>query len=507
LLAEVRFRILSPMVDRIRNEEVMPRANAFSRLLDAVGVARRGVVAALLPNVPEYLTGYRGTVWSGRRWTAMSWRWTPEEVDYVVGNCEAELLLAHVRFADAARAAAHRVPAERRFAVGGGIEGFRGFDEIAEFSTEAYPEPLAGDTMLYTSGTTGRPKGVQRAHFPEGPPPTHVGQSGAAMISTFMKSERHDGPHLVCAPLYHAGPGTYCDGALLLGADIVLVDRFDGEEILALIESERVQSVFMVPTHFVRLLRLPEQTRRRYDLSSLELVLHGSAPVAEGVKRRMIEWLGPVLYEFYGGTEGGGCMIGSDEWLTHPGSVGRPRPGLGMRILDEAGRPLPVGQEGGVYFELDEAPFVYKDDPEKTAGGRLGNWFTMGDIGYVDEEGYLYLCDRSADVIVSGGVNVYPAAVEAVLLDLDAVADCCVVGAPNEEWGEEVRAVVQLAPEAAGAAEGMTGEILAYCRAQLAGYQVPRAVEVVEALPRTEAGKLARRLVRDRYWQGRERRI
>jgi long-chain acyl-CoA synthetase len=452
----------------------------------------------------------------------MSWRWTPEECEYVVGNCEADCLVADARFAAAARAAAPHVPPERRFAVGGEIEGFRSWSETERFASSPLEAPLCGDVMMYTSGTTGRPKGVQRESFPEGPPPTLIAKAGMAMFQAFlppsapagaatMRSDPervHPGAHLVCAPLYHSGPNTYCDGALMLGADVVLLDRFDAEEVLATIQAHRVMSTFMVPTHFVRLLRLPEATRARYDLSSLRLVMHGAAPVAPDVKRKMIDWLGPILFEFYGGTEGGGCMISSQEWLERPGSVGRPRPGLSLKILDEEGREVPPRTEGGVYFPLSESPFVYKDDPEKTLGSRRDGLFTMGDIGYVDEDGYLFLCDRSADVIISGGVNVYPAQIEAALLELPFVADACVIGVPNEEWGEEVRALVELVagPDAPAESEARAA-IDAHCRRRLAGYEVPRAVEFRDALPRTETGKLARRRLRAPYWEGRGRRV
>ncbi len=491
----------------IGNTEVQASGWRFARALEAAGVGTRGVVAALLGNTPEFLAVWRGSTWSGRRLTSMSWRWTPDEVDYVVGNCEADAFVADVRFAEAARAAAGRVPAECRFAVGGEIPGFRPWSEVEALSGEEIAEPLAGDTMLYTSGTTGRPKGVQRASLPEGPPPGIVGRAGMAMIQAFMQGERHEGAHLVCAPLYHSGPSTYCEGALLLGADVVLMERFDPEQVLAAIERHRVMSVFMVPTHFVRLLRLPEDVRRRHDLSSLRLVLHGAAPVSVEVKRAMIDWLGPILFEFYGGTEGGGCMIDAEDWLAHPGSVGRPRPGVCVRVLDDEGKECPPGREGAVCFDLEDSPFVYKDDPEKTAAGRRGDYFTLGDIGYLDEDGYLYLCDRAADTIISGGVNVYPAQIESVLLELPFVADCCVVGAPNEEWGEEVRAVVEPVAEETRSPEALAEAVLGHCRERLAGYQVPRAVDLDRGLPRTEAGKLARRLVRDRYWQGRERRV
>jgi long-chain acyl-CoA synthetase len=316
-----------------------------------------------------------------------------------------------------------------------------------------------------------------------------------------------DRTHLVCTPLYHSGPLTYADGAALLGAGLVLLDRFDPEGVLRAIEAHGLTSTFMVPTQFVRLLRLPEEVRRRYDLSSLRMVVHGSAPVAPDVKRAMIDWLGPILFEFYGGTEGGGVSIDSRTWLQHPGSVGKPREGLGLEVRDDDGNPVGPNVEGQVWFH-DGRAFEYKDDPEKTAGAVEDGWFTIGDIAYLDDDGFLYLCDRRADVIISGGVNVYPAQIEAVLLAHPGVGDCCVVGVPDDEWGESVRAVVQPTADASpGPGPELEAALLARCRAELSGYQVPKAVDFDDELPRTETGKLARRTVRGRYWEGRERRI
>ncbi len=497
---------MAPSLHVVRNAEVSAGSARFARALDRQGVARRGSVAALLANTPEAIFVYRGATWSGRRYTPMSGRWQSDDLAWVVGNCEAEALVVDARYADRIGPAAEHVPESRRFAVGGEIAGFRPWSDVEAEDGASYERPLAGDTMLYTSGTTGRPKGVLRRPTEDAPPPTLTGRAGQAMMSAFLPPGARDGVHLVAAPLYHAGPNTYCDGALLLGADVVLMESFDAEAFLAAVERHRATSTFLVPTHFVRLLRLPEHVRRRYDLSSLQLVCHGAAPVSVAVKRAMIEWWGPVLFEFYGGTEGGGCMIDSAAWLRKPGSVGRPRPDQELCILDDAGQPLAAGQEGLVCFALDESPFEYKDDPEKTLENRHGEgWFTLGDVGYVDEEGYLYLCDRRADVIVSGAVNVYPAQIESVLLELPCVADCCVVGVPNEEWGEEVRAVVQLDPSAAVSDPVET--ILEHCRERLSGYQVPRAVDFDDSLPRTETGKLARRTIRDRYWVGRDRRV
>jgi long-chain acyl-CoA synthetase len=490
----------------VKNTEVEEGSARFARMLDRIGVARRGGVACLLANTPEYLHAYRGTTWSGRRFTPMSGRWQADELAYVAENCEAECLGVDARYGDRIGAAAHLVPADRRFAVGGPIAGFRDWREIEAEDASVYDTPLAGETMLYTSGTTGRPKGVLRQSAEDVPPPTRTGAAGKLMMSAFLPEGVRGGVHLVAAPLYHAGPNTYCDGALLLGSDVVLMERFDAEAFLAAVETHRATSTFLVPTHFVRLLRLPESVRNRYDVSSLQLVCHGAAPVSVAVKRAMIDWWGPVLFEFYGGTEGGGNMISSEEWLRKPGSVGRTRPGQVLRILNDEGQEVPVGQEGLICYALNDEPFEYKGDPEKTQASRQGeDSFTLGDVGFVDEDGYLFLCDRRADVIISGAVNIYPSQIESVLMELDSVADCCVVGIPNEEWGEEVRAVVQLEPSAD--LPNPEEAILRHCRDRLSGYQVPRGVDFDRELPRTETGKLARRTIRARYWKDQERRV
>ena len=500
---------MSPRVYRVANSEVVAGGNRFARALDRAGVVRHGVVALLLANTPELLFAYRGIAWSGRRLVPMSWRWTPEDTVYVLENSEAEVLVADARFAEAALASAQVARCKTRIVVGGELPGFTPWASVEAESAEPLPDPIAGDVMMYTSGTTGRPKGVQRpGNTAGGPPETHhIGGPGRMMLEHFV-SDAGAGAHLVTCPLYHAGPMTYCDGALRLGADVVLLERFDPELLLEVIERECVRSVFMVPTQFVRLLRLPPEIRQRYDLSSLQLVCHGAAPVSVDVKRRMIAWLGPVLFEFYGGSEGGGCMIGSEEWLQKPGSVGRPRPGVEVHILGEDGTAAAAGCEGDVYFNLSATPFDYKGDAQKTAEGRRGDLFTIGDVGYLDSDGYLFLCDRRADVIVSGGVNIYPAQVEAAVLELPFVADCCVVGVPDDEWGEQVRAVVQLEPEAQERTPtDVSGEIRDHCAARLSSYQVPRAVDLHPELPRTETGKLARREIRADYWKGRTRRI
>jgi long-chain acyl-CoA synthetase len=490
----------------VENDEISAAGRQFTRTLDALGIPKRATVAALLANTAEFLAVYRGVTHSGRRLTNLSNRWSPPDVSYVMENSGSTAFVADQRFSELAAAASSAIPKAARFAVGGPIADFRPWSEILEYPADPLPDALAGDVLLYTSGTSGRPKGVWRELPQAGPPPTLIGNAGQQMMQAFLSAEGRKGPHLVCCPLYHVGPLTYCDGALLLGSSVVLMEHFDPEEFLALIEKHRVTSTFMVPTQFVRLLRLPEATREKFDLSSLELVVHGAAPVAIEIKRRMIEWFGPILLEAYGGTEGGGVLINSRDWLEHPGSVGKPRPGLEVVILDEEGEPCPAGTEGTIYFRDGPQAFRYKDDPEKTAEATRGDLFTLGDVGRLDAEGYLYLLDRRADIIISGGVNIYPAQIESVLLELEEVADCCVIGAPNDEWGEEVRAVVELAGEASPT--GATAKkLIGHCREHLGGFQIPRRVDFSPSLPRTETGKLARREIRKTYWKDRERRI
>jgi long-chain acyl-CoA synthetase len=298
--------------------------------------------------------------------------------------------------------------------------------------------------------------------------------------------------------MYHAAPITYTEGAALLGSDVVIMEKWDPEEFLRLVEQEKICSTFLVPTHFVRLLQLPEETRARYDLSSLKFICHGAAPVSKEVKRRMIDWLGPVLFEFYGGTEGGGISISSQEWLDHPGSVGKPRPDLTVTIMDDDGKPCATGAAGDIYFQANENRFEYKDDPQKTAAAYRDDKYTLGDIGYLDEDGYLYLCDRKADTIISGGVNIFPAEIEAVLQEHPAVKDCCVVGINDDEWGETVLGAIQLLADA-GDIDAISRDIEQHCRQRLASYQVPRQWVFEETLPRTETGKIKRREMRDRY--------
>ncbi|MDP6980455.1 MAG: AMP-binding protein [Myxococcota bacterium] len=483
------------MAIRLANADIQRRAHRFARALDAAGVPQRGVVVALLPNVPEFLFALRGATWSGRTFVPVNWHLADPDIEYIVGDCGADALLVHASFESIAPACAQASGAGVKMSVGGSLEGFGSFEDLDRFDDHELSEPLAGTIMLYTSGTTGRPKGVRPRDPGNERPPCFASRMGSMMIETYLQDSA-SGAHLIAAPLYHAAPSTYGEGAALIGADVVLMERWDAEEFLRIVEREQIISTFLVPTHFVRLLQLPEDVRQKYDTSSLELVCHGAAPVAPDIKRRMIEWWGPVLFEFYGGTEGGGVSIDSHTWLAHPGSVGKPRPGLEVHILDADGASLPPGETGDIYFRSPEGSFEYKGDPEKTASAYRGDLYTLGDIGYVDDEGFLYLRDRKADTIIRGGVNIYPAQIEAILIEDDDVRDCCVVGVPDEAYGEVVVAVIEMM-EGADAAPELIERLRARCAERLARDQQPVEYAIWPNLPRTESGKLLRREVRD----------
>ncbi len=347
--------------------------------------------------------------------------------------------------------------------------------------------------MLYTSGTTGRPKGVFRA-----------GSTRSSLIGPMMQSSDFrpgEDTSLITGPLYHAAPlAINMAVPLAVGVGSILMDRWDAEETLRLIESRRVTHSHLVPTMFHRMLQLPEEIRSSYDLSSLRWVVHGAAPCPEHVKSEMIRWWGPILYEYYAATEGGGFWIDSEEWLRKPGSVGRiDSDRFEVSVLDDEGEVLAPGKIGTVYFKApDQGRFEYFKAPEKTASAYRGDYYTMGDLGRFDEDGYLFLTGRSAELILSGGVNIYPAEVDAVLLQHVAVADAAAIGIPNEEWGEEVKAVVQLI-RGTSPSEALATELLAYCREHLARYKCPRSVDFVGDLPRLDSGTIQRRKVRELY--------
>jgi long-chain acyl-CoA synthetase len=468
--------------------ELRALADRIAHGLRAQGLVEGDTVAVALPNQRAFVALQLATGQIGLYLTALNWHLTAPELAYILRDSEARLLLAGPRVGEAAAAAADEagLPAEARFAVPA-IAGFRSLEELVDGMPATAPEGRRqGSVMLYTSGTTGRPKGVRKPL-----PPATPEQSLAARVPILPRMLGHtagDGVHLVAAPLYHAAPNAYGLLALHIGHTLVLMDKWTPELFLELVERHRVTATHMVPIMFHRLMALPEPERRRHDLSSLTRVVHAAAPCPVPLKHAMMDWLGPVLHEYYAATEGGGTYVGPQEWLRHPGTVGQPWEGSEVHILDEDGAPLPPGEVGTIFFRSPEA-FEYFKAPEKTAAARRGDLFTIGDLGHLDADGWLYLSDRRSDLIISGGVNIYPAEVESVLLTHPAVADAAVIGVPDEEWGQRVVALVE--PRA----DVDPAELVDHCRARMAGYKCPRTVELRQ-LPRTPTGKLSRAALR-----------
>jgi long-chain acyl-CoA synthetase len=355
--------------------------------------------------------------------------------------------------------------------------------------------------MVYTSGTSGRPKGVRRPLTGEDPDQL---PAAAPWFFGLFGLKPYDGHvHLCCSPLYHTAVLNFATISLQLGQPVVLMDRFEPEEMLKLIDKHKATHTHMVPTQFRRLLALPTETRERYDVSSMRAAIHGAAPCPHEVKRKMLDWWGPVVIEYYAASEGGGTGITAEEWLARPGSVGKAWPGSEVRVLDSNGDDMPAGEPGLVYLRMGAATFDYYKDEAKTLASRARGMFTVGDIGYLDEDGYLYLCDRGSDLIISGGVNIYPAEIESELACHPAVADVAVFGIPHDDWGEEIKAVVEPAAAASPGPE-LTAELLAFLSGRLAKFKLPRTIDYVDELPRDPNGKLYKRRLRDPYWAGRD---
>ncbi|WP_322859853.1 AMP-binding protein [Mycobacterium europaeum] len=469
---------------------------ALARLLYDAGLRRGDVVALLSDNAAEVLEVYWATQRSGLYITAVNHHLTAQEAAYIVRDSGARALIASAALADlAAEVAARAGGPGLRLAFGGAVPGFACYETGLAGAGPRLREEPSGAVMLYSSGTTGFPKGVKPPL-----PDRRVDEPGdpiVAMASHVYGIDVTD-VYLSPAPVYHAAPLRWCGMVQALGGTVVLAKKFDAEATLRYIERYRVTVAQLVPTMFVRLLRLDETIRGRYDLSSLRMLMHSAAPCPADVKRAMIEWLGPILYEYYGSTEAHGLTyIDSKRWLTHPGSVGQSVLGT-LHICDDEGNELPVGAVGTVYFERDHLPFEYHNDPDKTAAACHPEhrfWTTVGDVGYLDPEGFLYLSDRKSFMIISGGVNIYPQEVENALALHPAVLDVAVIGVPHPEMGEEVKAFVQLTPGMSGT-DCLARELIEYVRDRIAHYKAPRSVEFVDDLPRTPTGKLAKNQLR-----------
>ncbi len=485
--------------------QLLDRTNQVVHGLRGINLKPGDVVATLLPNGVEMFELYLAALQAGWRLVPINHHLIGPEIAYILKDSEAKAFIAHDRFTEAALDAAEEaeLPSSRCFAVGE-IVGFGSFAMMRDSQpTSDPPDRTIGDVMNYTSGTTGNPKGVFRPLSGQSPEEAALGLSGILFL--FGIQPQDGNVHIVGSPLYHTAVMRFSGASIHLGHTIVLMDKWIPEEMLQLIEKYRVTTSHMVPTQFHRLLALPEQTRGKYDVSSLRHMIHAAAPCPIDVKYRMIEWWGNAIDEYYAASEGGGTLVTAKEWLDKPGTVGRPWPISEIAIFDdEANLVEEPNVIGTVYMSMQTGDFSYHKDEQKTKNNRIGKYFTVGDVGLIDEDGYLFLRDRKIDMIISGGANIYPAEIENVLLGYPSVGDVAVFGIPHDDWGEEIKAVVEPA-EGVEPSPELAREILDYCSTRLAKFKTPKSIDFTDAMPRDPNGKLYKRKLRDPYWEGRQK--
>jgi len=511
--------LLLPTVDRLREApalvdergsetwaELNERVNRLVGALRDAGLAPGDAFAVMCANQREFFEAVLAALHGGWVVVPVNWHWVADELAYVLEDAAPKALLVDQRWVPVAVEAVARAGGPATAVVVGSEappDGFVSYDAFLGAAGPGEPPGQAGGgPMFYTSGTTGFPKGVRSGLTATGAPPSTVGALAAGFRALLGLPD--DGVALLCGPAYHSAQFVFSVFPLLGGQTVVLQHRFDPAELLELVDAHRVTNLHLVPTQFVRLLKLPDEVRERFDGSSLRVVFHGAAPCPVEVKRRMIRWWGPVISEYYGGTEGGFItMISAEEWLARPGSVGHPTPVTEVLIVGADGRRRGPNETGQIYFRsLLGTDFEYHNAPEKTAAAHLEPGVgTLGDVGYLDDDGYLFMSDRKIDMIISGGVNIYPAEIEGVLIEHPAVSDAAVFGVPDDEMGEQVRAAVQLV-EGTEASDALVAGLVAHCRSHLAGYKVPRSIDVHRQLPRNAAGKLTKRVLRDPFWEG-----
>lgn len=492
---------IRPSTGEVRTfRDLEDRSNQLAQLLYAHGLRPGGHVAMYLENNLTFFDVILACMRSGLYVTPINRYLPASEAAYIVGNCDAQALIASAALEQSEELGRLSPRAEIKLSVGGSVPGFEDFDAaIARHPAEKLAEEQLGSFMLYSSGTTGKPKGIKRPLAGLSPQTGNPGMMATSAMYAMDSSTVYLSP----APLYHSAPAGYTCAVIQAGGTVVVMDKFDAEPALELIQRHRVTHSMWVPTMFVRMLKLDPAVRARYDLSSLRCAIHAAAPCPVEVKHQMIAWWGPVIEEFYSSTEMAGyARITSKEWLERPGSIGRSQ-GRPFHICDEEGRELLPGESGTIYSEMPSAiAFTYHKDEGKTVGAshpEHADWMTVGDIGYLDEDGYLYLTDRKAFLIISGGVNIYPQQIEDALALHPKIADVAVIGVPNEELGEEVKAVVEPAP-GVEPGEALAEEIKAFVREKLGRQLTPRSVDFTDELPRLPTGKLYKKALRDRYW-------
>jgi long-chain acyl-CoA synthetase len=482
-----------------RAGDLLARVNQLTHALRARGLQPGDGIASTLPNGVWPVELYLAALQSGWYLTPINWHFTAKEAAYIVRDCGAKAFFGHERLgqlgADTAREAG--LATDNCFSFGH-VPGFAPVEQLRAGQPVTLPEDrTAGATMHYTSGTTGKPKGVRRPLT--GLDPDDAMELGSALLQFFGITAGQPNAHLMTSPNYHTAVTVFGGGALHMGHTLVCMDGWNSQAALALVQQYRCTNSHMVPTQFKRMLSLPDEVRARYDLSSMRWLIHAAAPCPIGIKQQMLDWWGDCVWEYYAATEGGGTIASPADWRARPGTVGRPWPISELLIADEDGSPQPTGMPGTIYMKMGLSDFEYFKDEAKTQASRLQGYFTVGDIGYLDEDGYLFLCDRKSDMIISGGANIYPAEIEAEIIMNPKVDDVAVFGVPDEEWGEQVKAVVQ---PAAGVAPGdeLAADILAGLAGRLSKMKWPKSIDFVDELPRDPSGKLLKRRLRDPYW-------
>nr|WP_070960047.1 acyl-CoA synthetase [Hyphomonas sp. Mor2] len=498
--------IMSGSGETVTFSELDRRSNQIAHAFRTLGLQQGDTLAIFAENSARYFEICWAAQRSGLYYVCISSRLTPPEVEYIVKDSGARLLIASAGLKAVAEEVVRLTDLDAYWSIDGPIAMYEPLEGVRAGMPETpIADERAGSDMLYSSGTTGRPKGI-RPNLPEDPAIDAVGRLSG--LAAAMFKIQPDGTYLSPAPLYHAAPLRWCMAMTTFGNTLIVMEKFDPEEFLALIEKYTVTHTQTVPTMFVKMLKLPADVRAKYDVSSLVAAVHAAAPCPIPVKEQMIEWWGPVIEEYYAGSEGNGMTwANSEQWLAHKGTVGFPIFGE-LHICDENGEEVPVGEEGQIYFGGTPPP-NYHNSPDKTKGAlhpKHADWSSLGDVGKVDADGFLYLTDRKAFMIISGGVNIYPQEAENILITHPAVADVAVIGVPNEDFGEEVKAVVQ-PMEGVQGTEDLAEELLAFCQERLAKIKCPRSVDFDPELPRHPTGKLYKRLVRDRYWGNKDSRI
>jgi len=479
-------------------------ANRCAHFFRDVGLNIKDKIAILMENNSRFMEISQAAIRAGLYYTPISTHLLPSEIEYIVKNCEAKMFITSYLKREAASELADMLPDDVILVmVDGTIEGYDSYEDlISKFSAAPIADETTGIDILYSSGTTGMPKGIVPS-FPDLPfEERTVGVQRGCDLYTINESS----VYLSMAPLYHSAPHRTCNIVLYAAGTIIIMESFDALESLSLIEEYGVTHTQGVPTMFIRMLKLSEEDRNRFNLSTLKCAIHGAASIPIPIKEKMIEWWGPILIEYYSGTEqNGATMIFSEDWLKHKGSVGKAILGE-IHIVDSDGNELPPGEPGVIYFSGGDY-FEYHDDPDKTAESRNSRgWSTLFDMGYVDEEGYLYLTDRKTNMIISGGVNIYPQETENHLVTHPKVKDVAVFGIPHDEFGEEVKAVVQPF-KMSDAGPELEQELIEFCKMKLSKMKCPKSVDFIEDFPRTPAGKLMKRFLRDKYWEGKEQNI